>query len=108
MTTTTIAYKTNEFYNSIIKLGMTEEQKELLEQFKSFIDDRYNDYLIRQRISTKKYHKTSKGKVRNNLAQKTYYEKNKEKIKLKRRQRYKKKKEQERIEKEKQKQKKQD
>jgi len=88
-TTTTMLKETEKFYNTFIALDLNEEQKHLLNQYKLYINIIYNEYLVKQKKATSKYHKSEKGKSRNNEAQRKYYLKHKQKILQKKKQKYK-------------------
>jgi hypothetical protein len=79
-TTASILLQTEKFYNKFINLDLNEEQKSILNEYKLCVDLSHNSYLIKQRSATSKYHKSNKGKIKNNNAQKRYYHKHKAEI----------------------------
>lgn len=91
MTNTNITYHTEQFCSKLLKTELTDEQKQLINDYKLFMDNCYTECVAKKKQSVKKYHTSTKGKARNNLAQKRYYEKNKQRILQKKREKYKKK-----------------
>ena len=89
MTNTNIIYRTEEFCSKLLETKLTDEQRELVNHYKLFMDKCYTESVAKKKQSVKKYHTSNKGKARNNLAQKRYYEKNKERILQKKREKYK-------------------
>ena len=86
--TSSIVKKTDTFYNKFMKLGLTDTQEQLLKDYKLYIDASYNEFLMKKKKTISKYHKSKGGKIKNNMAQRRYYLKNKEKILLKKRKKY--------------------
>jgi len=89
MSCKSIVERTNELINHLTNTSLNDEQKEILNQYKVYIDLWNKEFKTKSKNSIKKYHKSEKGKIKNNQAQRKYYLKNKERILQKKKEKYK-------------------